>query len=50
VVSFSSLSVFAIFAVLLDFLLFCWREVASGDLFEELVRNLLCAVADGLEG
>jgi hypothetical protein len=48
--SFSTFSVFALFAVLLDFLLFCGCKIASGDFLEELVRNLLCAVADGLEG
>jgi hypothetical protein len=49
-VTFFGFSVVAILAILLDFLLLCGCEVASGNLLEELVRNLLCAVADGLEG
>jgi len=37
-------------AAFVDFPLFCWREVATGNLLEEFVGNLLCAVADRLEG
>jgi hypothetical protein len=43
------LSVLAIFAVFVDFLLFCWREEATGDFLEDFVGYLLSAVADGFE-
>jgi hypothetical protein len=42
--------VFAVFAAFGNVLLFCWREEATGDLFKEFVGNLLCAVAESLEG
>jgi hypothetical protein len=42
--------VFAVFAAFGDVLLFCWCEEAAGDFFKEFVGNLLCAVAESLEG
>jgi hypothetical protein len=44
-----SISILLLVAAFFDLLLFCWGEETTGNLLEELVGNLLCAVADGFE-
>ena len=49
-VSMSAFFCFTLFAFLVAFSLFSGSEEATGNLFEELVGDLLSAVAEGLEG